>query len=83
MNKLIFFSAPWCQPCQKFGPIMDKLAQTGVPIQKIDVDQDRGTALEYRVRTIPTVIKIDHKGNIMNRFAGARPLEEVKKFYNS
>ena len=82
MNKLIYFSAPWCQPCKKFGPIMDRIAQTGIPVQKIDVDQDRGSALEYRIRSVPTVVKVDSKGRILDKHIGVASEEKIRKFYN-
>jgi len=57
MKKLLYFSAKWCQPCKTFGPIVDQVAQQ-FPVEKIDVDNNP-KALQYHVRTIPTVILVD------------------------
>jgi len=35
MNKLIYISASWCGPCKMFGPVMAKVADSGIPVQKI------------------------------------------------
>ena len=82
MNKLIYFTASWCGPCKMFSPVMDKASSLGIPIQKVDIDQNKPLAIQYQIRSVPTVIKVDQKGNVLNRMTGARSLEEVKRFYN-
>jgi thiol-disulfide isomerase/thioredoxin len=36
--KYLYFTAGWCGPCNMLGPIMEKVKNTGIPVQKIDVD---------------------------------------------
>ena len=40
MKKVLYFSAQWCGPCKILGPVMSKLQANGMPIQKIDVDEN-------------------------------------------
>jgi thiol-disulfide isomerase/thioredoxin len=56
------FSATWCGPCQQMAPIVEKLAREGLPIQKVDIDQQRDLANRFRVEQIPTfVLLVDGK----------------------
>ena len=82
MNKLIYVSATWCGPCRQFGPIMDKVAVTGIPVQKMDADKDQQSIAKYGVRSVPTVIKVDSNGNEVSRLIGAKSESEVTAFYN-
>jgi len=82
MNKLIYISATWCGPCRQFGPIMDKVAVTGIPVQKMDADKDQQSIAKYGVRSVPTVIKIDSNNNEISRLVGVKSESEVIEFYN-
>ena len=82
MNKLVYISATWCGPCKMFAPVMAKVAESGIPVQKLDADKDQESVMKYGVRSIPTVVKIDSSGNVLDRFVGVKNLEEIKSFYN-
>ena len=80
--KLLYFSAAWCGPCKSFGPIMDQVAQTGIPVQKINIDTNNELTARYGIRSVPTVIKVDNNGDKVDMFVGARDANFVKQFYN-
>lgn len=82
MNKLVYISAPWCGPCKMFGPVMNKVAESGIPVQKLDADKDHSAVMQYGVRSIPTVVKVDANGNMIDKFVGVKNLGEIKSFYN-
>ena len=82
MNKLIYISAIWCGPCRQFGPIMDKVAATGIPVQKMDADKDQQSIAKYGVRSVPTVVKVDSNNNEISRLVGVKLESEVIEFYN-
>ena len=56
---LVDFWAPWCGPCKMIAPALDELAQAyagKAKIVKVDVDQNRATAIKYHVRSIPMLL---------------------------
>ena len=82
MNKLVYISATWCGPCKTFGPVMEKVAGTGIPVRKVDADQNKQVLSEYQIRSVPAVIKIDSSGKMLDKFVGVRSMQEVVDFYN-
>ncbi len=58
---LLDFYADWCGPCQTLLPTVDKLSQEfegSVEVRKINVDQNKELAREFRVRSIPALFFI-------------------------
>ncbi|TWT57341.1 Thioredoxin [Thalassoglobus neptunius] len=61
-NVLYDFSATWCGPCQKVAPVVDRLHREGLPVRKVDIDQERDLAARYGIKAVPTfVLVIDGK----------------------
>ena len=72
---LVDFWAAWCAPCRALGPIIDSLAEDydgRVKIAKVDVDANQQVAMQFGIRSIPTVMLID-KGQLVDAFVGVRP----------
>jgi len=80
MKKIFYFTAPWCQPCQVLGPIMDKIAGQ-MPVEKINIDYEIDRARSANVGSVPTVILVEN-GQEVRRFTGARSYEQVMQFIN-
>ena len=56
---LVDFWAEWCGPCKMIAPALDELADDyagKVKIAKVNVDENRATALKYHVRSIPMLL---------------------------
>jgi len=81
MKKLFYFSAPWCGPCKSFGPTMDSISQSGIPVQKINVDTDAEATQAFSIRSVPTVVLVEGT-NELKRFTGVKSQQEVINFYN-
>ena len=72
---VVDFFATWCGPCQILGPIMEGVADelADVKVFKVDVDENEGTAREFGVMSIPTIVilkdgeEIDRHVGLMNR----------------
>jgi len=72
---LVDFWAEWCAPCRALGPVLESLAgEFGdrVTVAKLDVDANQNVAMQYGIRSIPTVM-LFHKGEIVDTFVGVRP----------
>ena len=80
MKQFIYFSAPWCGPCRMFGPVMDRVAASGIPVQKVNVDENRELAMQYGVMSVPTTVLVEN-GQVVTRFVGAKSEAEVKQIY--
>ena len=83
MNRgIVYFSAPWCQPCKTLGPIMDGLAGEGINLKKVNIDYDTLFAQKYNVKNIPTLVLTDLEGNELGRKVGIQTRQEILNWYN-
>lgn len=59
---LVDFWAEWCGPCKQLSPIIEKIAEDyadrGVLLVKVNVDENRFIASQFRVQSIPTVYAV-------------------------
>ncbi len=72
---LVDFWAEWCAPCRALGPIIESLSEDydgQVTVAKLDVDSNQQVAMQYGIRSIPTVMLFD-KGQIVDTYIGVRP----------
>ncbi|MBE3089633.1 MAG: thioredoxin [Actinobacteria bacterium] len=56
---LVDFWAVWCGPCRAIAPEIEKLAEEKseeLKIGKLNVDDNRDTAIKYGISSIPTLL---------------------------
>ena len=56
---ILDFWAEWCGPCKQLAPLLEKVvadyADRGVTLVKVNVDEEKFIAAQFRVQQIPTV----------------------------
>jgi len=76
---LVDFWAPWCGPCRRLAPTIEKLAADyhgKVKVGKLDTDQNVNVPGSLRISSIPTVI-LFQGGKEVGRLVG---LTDESKF---
>lgn len=78
---LVDFWADWCGPCKMIAPIVEELAEEydgQVTFTKLDVDANPKTAMEFGIRSIPTLL-LFKEGKVAEQVIGAVPKSMLKK----
>ena len=53
---VVDFWASWCAPCKMLAPELAQLAEEGVKVGKVNVDEEGELAMMFGIMSIPTVI---------------------------
>src|SRR5437899_11104810 len=72
---LVDFWATWCGPCKMVAPVLEEIASEHkgkLKIAKLDIDENPGTARDYQVMSIPTLI-LFQGGKPVKQLVGAKP----------
>lgn len=81
MRHLLYFTADWCNPCQRTKPFAEELISEGANIRFIDADSEIDMVKNFKVLSIPTFILIEDGAEIA-RTNGAKTKSQLKDFIN-
>ncbi len=71
---LVDFWATWCGPCKMIAPVLEEIATEkagALTVAKLDVDANPGTARDFQVVSIPTLI-LFKDGEPVKRIVGTK-----------
>ena len=77
---LVDFWAEWRGPCKQIAPRLEEIAEKyseNLSVCKVDVDQNRDLAIEYNVRSIPSLM-VFKSGEQVDGLVGAVSIEELE-----
>ena len=77
---VVDFYADWCGPCKMIAPIIEELAtkyEGKVKIGKVNTDENRAVAAQYKVMSIPTILFIKD-GEVVETSVGALPKQTLE-----
>lgn len=77
---LVDFWADWCGPCKMLSPLITEIAgeyDGKIKVGKINVDEEQGLAMKYRVSSIPTLV-LFKEGQAVERSVGAVPKSQIE-----
>lgn len=77
---IIDFWAPWCGPCQSFGPVYEELSEQhdNVVFAKVNTEVEQQLAAQFQIRSIPTLMFFREQ-IILYQEAGALPKTGVSQ----
>lgn len=79
--KALKFSASWCGPCKMLATVVANAGEKiTVPIENIDIDENKEMAVKYGIRSVPTMVVVDDSGNEVKRKTGAMNESQLLEF---
>ena len=72
--KVIDVFGTWCGPCRAYKPTFEKVSKMDefgdVEFEELDVDENEELAQKYGIRSVPTTLFLNNKGEVLDRLLG-------------
>lgn len=82
MSHVLYFTAEWCNPCQRTRPIAEELNREGlVDFLFVDADTEVELVERFGIKSIPTYVLIKD-GIETKRMNGAKTRNDFLEFVN-
>ena len=78
--KVLKFYSTTCKPCGQLSMQLTRLFPL-LEVQKVNTDEERQLAVQYSIRSIPTLILLDEMGEEQKRLTGSVTDAKLKEFF--
>jgi len=73
------FTASWCQPCKALAQQLEELG-LDKDVTVIDIDEQQDLAIQYGVRSVPTLIAVDNNKEV-KRMVGVKAKDLILDWF--
>ena len=80
MLKILRFTASWCSPCKSLAKNLEE-ANLGLPIEVVDIDVYDDVAMEYGIRSVPTLLLMGENNTVIRRITGTKTVSELRTWF--
>lgn len=80
--ELLYFWAPWCQPCRTMQPVVARLESAGFPIRHVDIDREPQLAQRFGIQSVPCFVML-HRGQEVDRVVGATNYDRLHRMFRT
>jgi thioredoxin-like negative regulator of GroEL len=80
MKHILYFTADWCNPCQRTRPVAEELIRDGlIDFVFVDADTEIELLQHFGIKSVPTYILIQD-GLEVKRMNGAKSKDQFLEF---
>ena len=77
--EVLRFTATWCQPCKALAQQLEELG-LDKDVTVVDIDEQQDLAIQYGVRSVPTLIAVDHNKEV-KRMVGVKAKDLILDWF--
>lgn len=82
MSHVLYFTAEWCNPCQRTRPVAEELRRDGlIDFVFVDADSEIELLEKFGIKSIPTYVLLED-GREVKRMNGAKTRQDFLEFIN-
>lgn len=82
MKKMLYFTAKWCNYCEKMKPVIERIQtkmNKDIEFDIIDVEKNNDMAVQFNVKNLPTILLLK-EGKEIGRMTGVHGEEILMQF---